>query len=211
MAAGSSSARSASTSDGPSDGAVRRRLGIEPDQHADACVAADQREARSPMPAAPGPPRVLGQVAGEELVAVAHHPVGRRPQRRAEVRRQARVGQHVELPVDVVGDDGPAGRGNPFLRPDATSQSATFCGIERGVGLADGLDEGVAAVDAGPERPQTALQPGGEVRPSGTASRTRARRQACWRQISPVDRRPRGRRRDMAASKAAKSFRDRIK
>ena len=46
------------------------------------------------------------------------------------------------------------GRGNPVLRL-ADQPLGDLARIERRVGLADGLDEGVAAVEAGPERART--------------------------------------------------------
>ena len=79
-----------------------------------------------------------------------------------------------EMTVQVVGDDDPARRGDPFL--GLTHQPlGDLARIERGVGLADGLDEGVAAVDPGLEGPRTDLEPGGQVRPPGTSGRTGGR------------------------------------
>ena len=104
------------------------------------------------VPTAPGRrPRVLRQITRRELDAVTEDPVCRRPERRAKIRRQPGVGNHIELPVHVVGNDCPAGRGDPVVRLTDKPFGDLFR-VERFVGFAHGLDDGVAVLETGPER-----------------------------------------------------------
>ena len=166
-----------------------RRHRIEADERADRPVAADERK-RDRRPGAPASAaRVLRRGRRQTNSTpwritqfAAAHSDG------LEAGRQSLVGQHAELSVHVVRDHRPAGRRNPVvgLRDQPVGD---LLRVERRVGLADGLDQRVAPLDARAQRPQTRLRRAAKSRRVGTASHARARRQAWWRSVSPLARR----------------------
>ncbi len=116
MAAGSSTARRVSTSDGPSDGCRARGVRVERDQRADGACRAEQRKAIAVPPAPCGARLSSRQVGGDRTRRRAAAPSWPRPTSTA--RRPGvspRSAKHGELAVDVLRDDRPARRRDPAV------------------------------------------------------------------------------------------------
>ena len=167
MAAGSSSVRIDASTVVPSDGAERRwHAGRgRPARPACGCGRSAATRRRSRGRSAPRDDPSPGPPTG--TLRPGHHPVGHGPDRMFELRRQPLSAMMLVCPLTSCATTAQQGAG---IQSSAwrTSHTAHFLRIERGVGLADGLDHGVAPLEARAQRAEAYLYAARKV---GAASR----------------------------------------
>src|SRR5262245_53316800 len=100
---------------------------------------------------------------------IAEDPASCVRQRRLQRRRQPSVRQNGWVTAAIARHDRPARRLHPGVRLLDQPLGHPF-GVEGGIRLADGLEDGFAALQTGAQRPQSSLETSGEIgSPGGRA------------------------------------------
>ena len=188
IAGGSSSVAQRAAAAGPERRRRRRRRRVEADERADRAVAADQREGDG---RAAGAGRARGSFARS---AAKNSTPCRITQFAAAHSDGPRFGvsptsaRTVELPVDVVGDHGPARRRNPVAGLPRRASRRPSAGSSVALALAHRLDQRRRGARRAREASGARLfsRAAKSARRRASADHRWARRQAWWRSVSPL-------------------------